>query len=117
MLQKSYLVNSLTARTGHGKTAIAMLLGVAVARGMPFHGKPVEQGGVLFLAGENPDDIRARYLALANHGGFEPDSIPFHFVDGVIDIKASLPRIREEAGDDRQPVSGYCRHPGRLLPW
>jgi hypothetical protein len=96
MLQKSYLV-SLTARTGHGKTAVAMLLGVAVARGLPFHGRPTEQGGVLFLAGENPDDIRARYLALASHENFDPHSIPFHFVDGVIDIKASLPRIREEA--------------------
>jgi hypothetical protein len=95
-LQRSYLI-SLTARTGHGKTAVAMLLGVAVARGMPFHGKPVEQGGVLFLAGENPDDIRARYLALASHEGFDPHGIPFHFVDGVIDINANMVRIQEEA--------------------
>ena len=96
MIQRSYLV-SLTARTGHGKTAIAMLLGACVARGVPFHGKPTEQGGVLFFAGENPDDIRARYLALADHEGFDPEKVPFHFVDGVINIQTSLAQLRAEA--------------------
>ena len=95
MIQKSYLL-SLTARTGHGKTAVAMLLGACVARGSMFHGKQCEQGGVLFLAGENPDDIRARYLALAEQEGFDPRGIPFHFIDGVIDIEASLPQIQEQ---------------------
>jgi hypothetical protein len=96
MLRKSYLI-SLTARTGHGKTAVAMALGACVARGTAFHGKQVAQGGVLFFAGENPDDIRARYLAMAQHEGFDPEGIPFHFVDGVININTSLAQIRLEA--------------------
>ncbi len=98
ILQQSYLY-SLTARTGHGKTAVDMYMGQAVARGLPFHGKPTKQGSVLFLAGENPDDVRARFLVLADHEGFDPSTIPFYFVDGVIDIAASLPRIRAEAAN------------------
>jgi hypothetical protein len=96
VIQKSYLY-AMTARTGHGKTAVAMLLMSCIARGVPFHGKQAVQGGVLFFAGENPDDIRARYRALADSQGFEIDSAPVHFVDGVLDINANMVRICEEA--------------------
>lgn len=96
MVQQSYLY-ALTARTGHGKTAVCMYAGQNVARGLKFHGRETKQGSVLFLAGENPDDVRARFLVLADHEGFDPSAIPFYFVDGVVDIAASLPRIRAEA--------------------
>jgi len=96
VIQRSYLY-SLTARTNHGKTAVSMYLGQAVARGLPFHGRETFQGSVLFLAGENADDIRARYLVLADHEKFDPETVPFYFIDGVIPIAASLPKIREEA--------------------
>jgi hypothetical protein len=96
VIQQSYLY-SLTARTGHGKTAIGMFMAQAVARGQAFHGHETKQGSVLFLAGENPDDVRARYLVLADHHGFNPAATPVHFIDGVVDIAACLPRIREEA--------------------
>src|SRR5215204_2670174 len=61
IMQRGYLY-ALTARTNHGKTAIAMYIAQCVARGVAMHGRAVEQGSVLFLAGENPDDIRARFL-------------------------------------------------------
>src|SRR5262249_17350480 len=96
MIQRSYLY-SLTARTGHGKTAVDMYMSQAIARGQQFHGKDVAQGAVLFLAGENPDDVRARFLVLADYHGFDPARVPIYFVDGVIDIAASMPRIRAEA--------------------
>ena len=96
MIQKGYLY-SLTGPTGHGKTPVSMLMGVKVACGLNYHSKPVTQGGALFLAGENSDDIRARYIALADHEKFDIGSIPFYFVDGVIDIKAEMPRIAAEA--------------------
>ena len=66
VIQKGYLY-SLTGPTGHGKTPISMLMGAMVARGLAYHNKPVAQGAVLFLAGENADDIRARYIAMADH--------------------------------------------------
>jgi hypothetical protein len=96
VVQKGYLY-SLTGPTGHGKTPVSMLLGSRVSRGLEFHGKPVSQGGVLFLAGENADDIRARYIAMADHEGFAIGSVPFHFIDGVIDISAEMGRIEAEA--------------------
>jgi AAA domain/Bifunctional DNA primase/polymerase, N-terminal len=96
VIQKSYLY-SLTARTGHGKTAVAMLMASCIARGVPFHGHEVAKGQVLFLAGENPQDVRARYKVLADTEQFSPEGIPFHFVDGVIDIAAFMPAIIAEA--------------------
>lgn len=96
ILQRGYLY-SLTARTGAGKTAVAMYGAQAIARGEPWHGKETTKGGVLFLAGENPDDIRARYLVLADQHKFVPGNVSIHFVDGVIDIAANLQRIKDEA--------------------
>jgi hypothetical protein len=96
MIQKGYLY-SLTGPTGHGKTPISMLMGSRVARGLPYHNKPTTQGSVLFLAGENADDIRARYIAMAFHEGFDVGAVPFYFIDGVIDIAGEMARIAAEA--------------------
>lgn len=96
IMQRGYLY-SLTARTGHGKTAVSMYLAQCVARGQPFHHAEVKQGTVLLLAGENPDDIRARFLVLADAMGFPAESLKMRFVAGVIDIAASMPQIKAEA--------------------
>lgn len=96
VIQKGYLY-SITARTGHGKTAIAMLLMCNVAQGAPFHGKRTEQGGVLFMAGENPQDIRARYRVLSDTLAFDIGTLPVFFVDGVIDIAACMSQLKDEA--------------------
>jgi hypothetical protein len=96
ILQRGYLY-SLTARTGHGKTAVAMYVAQAIARGVPMHGNDVKQGTVLLLAGENPDDIRARFLVLADTYGFKAEDLKMQFVAGVIDISAKMPEIRAEA--------------------
>jgi hypothetical protein len=96
IIQRGYLY-SLTARTGHGKTAVDMYIAQAIARGQPMHGKEVLGGTVLFLAGENPDDIRARFLVLADEFRFDLGNIKIRFIDGVVDVAASLPRIQAEA--------------------
>ena len=96
VLQRGYLY-SLTARTGHGKTAVAMYVAQSIARGMPMHGREVKAGTVLLLAGENPDDIRARFLVLADAYGFKAEDLKMRFVAGVIDIAAKMPEIRAEA--------------------
>ena len=61
VLQKRFIY-SLTAPTGAGKTAILMLLAVNTAMGKPIGDHHVERGRVLYLAGENPDDIRMRWM-------------------------------------------------------
>jgi hypothetical protein len=96
VLQRGYAY-CLTARTGHGKTAVALYLGVCVARGVPFHSKRTKQGSVLFLAGENPDDVRTRFLVMADVEGFDPETIPFHFIDGVVSISNNIDKIRQAA--------------------
>ncbi|MET0706123.1 MAG: AAA family ATPase [Tardiphaga sp.] len=96
---QSDFIYSLTAPTSHGKTALALHLACCIALGRPFHGHPVEQGSILFCAGENPADIMARYMIMADRLGFDPQHPAFHFIDGVIKLKTSLPRIREEAAD------------------
>ena len=64
-----YLVDHIVRRgnfyalSGHsnaGKTAIALDLACSVATGRTFAGEPVEQSKVLFMAGENPEDLRGR---------------------------------------------------------
>ncbi len=96
IMQRGYLY-SLTARTGHGKTAVDMYISQTIARSQPMHGKEVLPGTVLFLAGENPDDIRARFLVLADEYKFDVNDIKIRFIDGVVDVAASLQRIQAEA--------------------
>jgi hypothetical protein len=53
VLQRGYLY-SLTARTGHGKTAVALYVAQAIDRGVPMHCREVKAGTVLLLAWREP---------------------------------------------------------------
>jgi hypothetical protein len=86
----------LTARTGDGKTAIALLLAACVALGIPFAGHATEKGRVLVLAGENPDDIRTRWVAMGEAMNFNVDEIDVYFVPGTFKISAMRDRITAE---------------------
>jgi hypothetical protein len=87
---------SFTAPTGSGKTAIALLLAVHVALGRRIGEALVEKGRVLYLAGENPDDIRMRWLAAAERLDFDPATIDVHFLPGVFKISEIGKHIHEE---------------------
>ena len=54
-------------------------------------------GKVLYFAGENPDDVRMRWIAMSEHIGFDINAIDVHFVEGVVDLKELEDRIRAEA--------------------
>jgi hypothetical protein len=73
---------ALTSPTGHGKTAVALLLGCMVAAGRNIGGIEVEQAAVLFLAGENPDDLCARLHAACQVYGLDPEALPIHIMPG-----------------------------------
>jgi AAA domain len=87
---------SLTAPTGSGKTAIALLLSASVGLGRSIGEYQLEQGRVLYLAGENPDDIRMRWLAMADAMEFDIEAIPVHFLPGVFKLSEIGGRIRDE---------------------
>lgn len=96
ILQRGFLY-SLTAQTGGGKTAILLLLAANVALGLPFGGGPVETGRVAYFAGENPDEIRMRWMAMADRMGFDPETTNVYFIPGRFSLAGMSERIRKEA--------------------
>ena len=85
----------LTAPTGHGKSAVALAIAHAIAKGGFLGSREVKQGAVLFLAGENADDIRERWIATCERHGDDPASLPVTFMPGVWDLKSCLPMLRD----------------------
>jgi AAA domain len=92
LLQRRFLY-SLTGRTGGGKTAISLLVSASVALGRPIGSYTVQPGRVLYLAGENPDDIRMRWIAMAQQMDFDIKTIDVHFIPGTFKISEMQDRI------------------------
>ena len=88
---------TLTAPTGSGKTAVMLYAAAAIAQGDLFYDRDVEPGDVLFLAGENPDDVRARQIATMEFYGIDPEMCRVHFIPGTFSIRADLERLTAEA--------------------
>jgi hypothetical protein len=95
LLQRRFLY-SLTGKTGAGKTAILLLIVAHVAEAKKIGDREVEKGRVLYFAGENADDVRMRWIALAQQIGFDIDTIDVHFIAGTFKISAMQDRIRSE---------------------
>jgi hypothetical protein len=96
ILQKRFIY-SMTGKTGAGKTAILLLIAGSVWLARPIGSYGVERGRVLYLAGENPDDIRMRWIATAQHMDFDPDEAEVYFIPGTFKISEMLERIEAEA--------------------
>jgi AAA domain len=95
-LQRRF-VYSLTAATGDGRTAIALLITMLVAQGFKLGKLSVKRGRVLYFAGENPDDVRMRWMATTQQFGLTPENIDnVHFVPGVFKFTEIGERIRQE---------------------
>lgn len=91
------MVYTLTAPTGSGKTAVMLYAATAIATGQTFCEHEVEQGDVLFMAGENPDDVRARVIATMEFYGIDVAKCRLHFIAGTFSIRADMERLRAEA--------------------
>lgn len=96
ILQKHF-VYALTAATGAGKTAIALRLGAHVALGRKLGDRDVERGRVLYFAAENYVDVQARWIAAAQHCGFDVNAIDAYFVSGATKLSEIADRITSEA--------------------
>ena len=94
-LQRRYCY-SFTARTGAGETALALLLAAHVGLGLPLGDREVDKGRVLIFAGENPNDVQARWIAMAQQMDFDLETIDVHFVPGRFKISELIERIRKE---------------------
>jgi hypothetical protein len=95
ILQKKR-VYSLTGRTGDGKTAIKLDLTYRFAANVMLAGREVSRCRVLYLAGENPDDVRGRWIAMGDHLGFETKTIDVHFVPGIFKVSEMFAQLEDE---------------------
>lgn len=94
---------SLTGQTGHGKTAIAKLMELAVAAGKPFAGRDVPKCAVLSLQGENPEDAAMRMRGTAQCMGFTQTDLNRIFVIAeAFDLDAKVLDI-DRIGDQLGP--------------
>jgi AAA domain len=94
-LQEGFLY-SLTGATGAGKTAITLRLAASVALGVIFASRETKKGRVLYLAAENPDDVRMRWIALAQQMDFDIETIEVYFIEGVFKISQMADALQAE---------------------
>jgi hypothetical protein len=96
LLQRRFFY-SLTGQTGAGKTALMLLLSASTALGRPFAGRATKPVRVLYLAAENADDVRMRWMAFAQNMDFDIDTVDVYFVEGRFSLSKSLQQLRAEA--------------------
>ena len=125
----------MTAPPGAGKTAISVLLSMHVATGFDFHGCKVRKSKVLYLVGENQDDVQARFIKQVEEferiygDKFNADEINSQiiFINKVFDLSdaATWNRIKAEAEShgpfglviiDTSQAYFYWRRPGTTIP-
>src|SRR5262249_29381012 len=56
-----------------------------------------QRGKVLYFAGENPEDVRMRWIAMSQRVDFDINGIDVCFVSGVIKLSEVTQRIMKEA--------------------
>ena len=99
ILQREFIY-ALTGHTGRGKSALALLFSAHIGLGRLLGHLEVEKGRVLYLAGENPTDIRNRWIAMGQQMDFEiegPNAIDVHFIEKRFPIAKYLDHLKQKA--------------------
>jgi hypothetical protein len=90
LLQRGFIY-SCTGRTGDGKTAWGMYATVVYGAGLIG-----ETRRVLYLAGENPDDVRARFIMTCEQFEVRPSQVSAHFIPGTFNLDADIDGLIKE---------------------
>lgn len=69
--------------SGSGKSFMALDMAFHIAQGIPWRGKKVRQGPVVYIAAEGAGGIRKRLLAYALHHGLNLADIPIYVIDAA----------------------------------
>lgn len=94
-VQRRYFY-SMTAQTGVGKTAIAMRWMAQVVAGRAIGSREVQQGDVLYLAGENPQDVLYRWIVLSREMDIDPETDRVTWLVGTKDLNSVADAISAE---------------------
>jgi hypothetical protein len=101
IFQRRYLY-SITAQTDTGKTTVALRFAAHVATGIAIDDNVTcKKGTVLYFCGENPDDVRTRWLGLTRDMGIDPVTTDVHFVSGAMHLSKVADRITQEVTDKK----------------
>ena len=92
-------VHALTSMTGHGKTAAALYFGCSIATQRNIGNIEVVQGEVVFLAGENPDDLCGRFHAACQFYGIDPATLPIRVMPGNFPLAAKTAEALKQTID------------------
>ena len=98
LLQHHYCF-SLTGQTGSGKTAVALLIAVLVSTrtgGQKLGTHDVEHGRIVYIARENPTDVRMRLLGMATRMKIDPATLDFLVIEQLETLDKDLARITRE---------------------
>lgn len=92
-----------------GKTFLAIDLACAVARGVDWHGRRVEQGLVMYVASESPGSVRGRLQAYQQHHrctvpNFAIVQSPLDLFSDDVDTEALIDAARKLQEVTGQPV-------------
>jgi len=80
---------SLVGDSNVGKSFCALDLGLAVARGVPWFEREVQQGAVLYVAAEGGYGFGRRLEAYGLHHDVNVDALPLGIVDDGIDLRTN----------------------------
>lgn len=101
ILQRRF-VYGLTAKTGDGKTAFALLLARLISdrtsnEPASIGGHAVDKGTAIYFAGENPDDLRTRVIADDSQSGRDGSTDTISFIAGTFSIEAMFAECQAKA--------------------
>jgi hypothetical protein len=95
IFQRGWLY-TVTAPPGAGKTAIAVNLAACVATGAAFAGHETVQGRVLYLAGENDEDVVRRFLVACERRNLVPAEVDVVMIRRRFDIQTDMTQLAAE---------------------